>query len=107
MIFERISAVTREPAAIAAQQVRLLARYQPEGGFRALNPEDPLYWGVVAQLAAVRLDVMGRRAKFKLGQNRPAATRRRIIAEPHKRGRFPGQTLSADQAGAPTAAPVV
>jgi len=107
MIFERISAVTREPAVVAAQQVRLLARYQPEGGFRALNPEDPLYWGVVAELAAVRRDVIGRRAKFKLGQNRPAATHYQIIAELRKRGRFLGQTLGADQAGAPTAAPVV
>ncbi len=59
------------------------------------------------QLAAVRLDVMGRRAKFKLGQNRPAATHYQIIAELRKRGRFLGQTLGADQAGAPTAAPVV
>src|SRR5712691_2772768 len=92
----------RRPAGPAARPC-----YEPEGGFRALNPEDPLYWGALAQLAAVRLDVMWRRAKFKLGQNRPAATRRRIIAEPHKRGRFLGQTLSADQAGAPTAAPVV
>ncbi len=42
---------------------------------------------VVAQLAAVRLDIVGRRVKFKLGQNRPAEIRRRVIAELRARGR--------------------
>jgi len=81
VIFECVAAVTRDPRAVAAQQVRLLARYQPEGGFRALSPDDPLYRGALEQLAAVRLEVTTRRAKFKLGQNRPAEARRRIIGE--------------------------
>lgn len=87
VIFECVAAVTRDPRAVAAQQVRLLARYQPEGGFRALSPDDPLYRGALAQLAAVRLEITTRRAKFKLGQNRPAEARRRIIGELRKRGR--------------------
>ena len=113
VIFECASTVTREPAAVAAQQVRLLARYQPEGGFRSLDPEDPLYRAALAQLAAVRLDVTARRAKFKLGQNRPAESRRRIIAELRKRGRPLDSraadalewTLDIDRAGAPTVVP--
>lgn len=113
VIFECLASVRREPAAVAAQQVRLLARYQPEGGFRPLDPEDPLYQGALKQLAAVRLLVTARRAKFKLGQNRPAEARRRIIAELRKRGRpLDGRaadalewTLGIDQAGARTAAP--
>ena len=36
-------------------QQRLLARYQPEGGFRPLDPNNPLYRGAMAQLAAVTL----------------------------------------------------
>jgi len=87
VIFECVGAVIRDPVAVAAQQVRLLARYQPEGGFRPLDPVDPLYRGALAQLAAVRLEVTTRRAKFKLGQNRPAEARRRIISELRKRGR--------------------
>jgi uncharacterized protein len=87
VIFECVGAVTRDPAAVAAQQVRLLARYQPEGGFRPLDPGDPLYRGALGQLAAVRLEVTTRRAKFKLGQNRPADVRRQIISELRKRGR--------------------
>ncbi|MEX2146452.1 MAG: FMN-binding negative transcriptional regulator, partial [Candidatus Rokuibacteriota bacterium] len=80
VIFECTAAVVEEPAAVAAQQVDLLARYQPEGGFRALQPDDPLYTGALAQLAAVRLSVHGVRPKFKLGQNRPPESRQRIIA---------------------------
>jgi len=87
VIFECAGTVARDPAAVAAQQVRLLARYQPEGGFRPLDPEDPLYRGALRQLAAVRLEVTARRAKFKLGQNRTADARRRIISELRKRGR--------------------
>ena len=87
VIFECEARIDEDPAAVAAQQVRLLARYQPEGGFRALDPSDPLYRGAMAQLAAVKLEIIRWRAKFKLGQNRPAAARRRVIAELRKRGR--------------------
>jgi transcriptional regulator len=87
VLFECQATVIEDPQAVAAQQLRLLARYQPEGGYRPLDPLDPLYRGAMAQLAAVRLDVVGRRAKFKLGQNRPAETRRKIIGELMKRGR--------------------
>jgi predicted FMN-binding regulatory protein PaiB len=87
VLFECRATVIEDPQAVAAQQVRLLARYQPEGGYRSLDPLDPLYRGAMAQLAAVRLDVIGRRAKFKLGQNRPAETRRKVIGELLKRGR--------------------
>ena len=95
VIFECDARVEEEPLAVAAQQQRLLARYQPEGGFRALDPDDPLYRGAMAQLAAVRLEIIGWRAKFKLGQNRPAEARRRVIAELRKRGR-PGDGRAAD-----------
>lgn len=87
VILECTAAVSEDPEDIAAQQRRLLARYQPEGRFRALAPADPLYSGALAQIAALRLSIERRRAKFKLGQNRPAEARRRVIAELQKRGR--------------------
>ncbi len=87
VIFECAATVVEDPAAVAAQQRRLLARYQPEAGYRPLDPADPLYRGALAQLAAVRLAVTRCRTKFKLGQNRPAEARRRVIAELRKRGR--------------------
>ena len=95
MIFECEATVVEDPAAVAAQQERLLARYQPEGGFRSLDPESPLYRGAMTQLAAVRLDISRWRAKFKLGQNRPAEARRQVIAELRKRGR-PNDGHAAD-----------
>jgi len=95
VIFECEATVVEDPAAVAAQQERLLARYQPEGGFRPLDPESPLYRGAMAQLAAVRLDINRWRAKFKLGQNRPAEARRQVIAELRRRGR-PNDGRAAD-----------
>lgn len=95
VIFECRGTVVEDPAAVAAQQVRLLARYQPEGGFRALDPEDPLYRGALRMLAAVRLDVVRTRVKFKLAQNRPPEARRRVIAELRRRGR-PTDARAAD-----------
>ena len=79
VIFECTATVIDDPAAVAAQQQRLMARYQPEGGFRAIDPDDPLYRGALRQLAAVRLTVERVRTKFKLGQNRSPETRRKVI----------------------------
>lgn len=95
VIFECRATVIEDPAAVAAQQVRLLGRYQPEGGFRAVAAADPLYRGALDRLAAVQLRVERTRVKFKLGQNRPAEARRRVIAELRKRGR-PTDTRAAD-----------
>jgi predicted FMN-binding regulatory protein PaiB len=95
VIFECEASVVEDPAAVAAQQQRLLARYQPEGGFRPLDPGDTLYRGAMAQLAAVTLQINRWRAKFKLGQNRPAEARRQVIAELRKRGR-PNDGRAAD-----------
>jgi predicted FMN-binding regulatory protein PaiB len=95
VIFECQATVLEDPVAVAAQQVRLLARYQPEGGFRALDPDDPLYRGALGQLAAVRLGIQATRVKFKLAQNRPPEARRRVIAELRRRGR-PADARAAD-----------
>jgi transcriptional regulator len=95
VIFECLGSVSEEPEAVAAQQLRLLAKHQQEGGFRPLAVGDPLYAGHLARLAALGLQVLRRRVKFKLGQNRPVETRRRVIAELRKRGR-PNDARAAD-----------
>jgi hypothetical protein len=95
VIFDCEADVSRDAAALAEQQARLLARYQPEGGFRPLAPDDPLYQGAIAHIAAVRLAIRATRAKFKLGQNRPVEVRARIAGELRRRGR-PNDARAAD-----------
>jgi uncharacterized protein len=87
VIFVCEATVFEDAAVLAEQQMRLLARYQPEGGFRPVTPEDPLYRGAIAHIAAVRLAIKDRRVKFKLGQNRSVAVRTKIVEEMRKRGR--------------------
>jgi len=87
VIFECVATVSDDAAVLAEQQMRLLGRYQPEGGFRPVTADDPLYRGAIDHIAAVRLAITVRRAKFKLGQNRPLDVRGRIVEELRKRGR--------------------
>jgi predicted FMN-binding regulatory protein PaiB len=95
VIFDCEATISEDAAVLAAQQSRLLGRYQPEGGFRPVTPDDPLYRGAIAHIAAVRLGVRARRLKFKLGQNRPLDTRAKIVEELRKRGR-PNDQRAAD-----------
>jgi predicted FMN-binding regulatory protein PaiB len=95
VIYECVATVAEDPEVVAAQQRRLLDRYQPEGGYRPLDPADPLYRGALGQLAAVTLRITRCRPKFKLGQNRPVETRRAVIAELRRRGR-PSDARAAD-----------
>jgi predicted FMN-binding regulatory protein PaiB len=94
VLFDCEAAVSDDPAELAGQQTRLMARYQPEGGFRPVTPEHPLYAGAIRHIAAVRLAVRARRAKFKLAQNRPLDVRARIVEHLRKRGR-PGDERAA------------
>jgi predicted FMN-binding regulatory protein PaiB len=87
VIFECEAAVSEDAAELAAQQMRLLARYQPEGGFQPVTPDHPLYRGAIGHIAAVRLRVCDRRVKFKLAQNRSLEVRASIVRELRKRSR--------------------
>jgi predicted FMN-binding regulatory protein PaiB len=79
--------ISRDPAVLAQQQTRLLARYQPEGGFRAVTPDEPIYRGAFCVIAAIRLQIVGRKVKWKIGQNRAPEKRANVVAELRKRGR--------------------
>ncbi len=87
VMFDCEATVSSDAVKLAAQQMRLLARYQPEGGFRPVTAEDPMYRGAIHHIAAVRLDVRSRRAKFKLAQNRPPEVRAKIVEALRTRGR--------------------
>ena len=87
VIFDCLARVSEDVAVIAAQQMRLMARYQPEGRFRPVTAEDPMYKGALHYICAVTLTVERTRVKFKTAQNRPPDSRRAIIAELRKRNR--------------------
>ena len=87
VIFECRATVSADANALAAQQMRLMARYQPEAGFRPVSPEHPIYRGALATIRAIRLDIQSTRVKFKLAQNRPPQVRANLIRELRKRGR--------------------
>jgi predicted FMN-binding regulatory protein PaiB len=88
VLFEcEVAMISRDAAVLSAQQTRLLARYQPEGGFRTVTADEPIYRGAFGVIAAVRLAVTGRKVKWKLGQNRKPEARARVAAELRKRGR--------------------
>jgi predicted FMN-binding regulatory protein PaiB len=87
VIFDCLARVSEDVAVIAAQQMRLMARYQPEGRFRPVTAEDPMYKGALHHICAVTLTVERTRVKFKTAQNRPPDSRRAIIAELRKRNR--------------------
>jgi predicted FMN-binding regulatory protein PaiB len=95
VVFECEASISKDGAALAEQQMRLMARYQPEGRFRSISSGDALYRGAVGVIAAIRLRIARRRVKFKLAQNRPPEVRRRIVAELRKRGR-PNDGRAAD-----------
>jgi predicted FMN-binding regulatory protein PaiB len=95
VVFECEASVSEDGAALAAQQTRLLARYQPEGGFRPVVADDPLYRGAIASIAAIRLEIRERRVKFKLGQNRSPQIRAELVRQLRSRGR-PHDANAAD-----------
>ena len=87
VIFECDAVLSEDAAVLAAQQARIMQRYQPEGGYKAIAAEDPLYRGAIAHIVALRLEVRARRVKFKLGQNRTPEVRAKVARELRKRGR--------------------
>jgi predicted FMN-binding regulatory protein PaiB len=95
VIFDCEAMVYEDAAVLADQQARLLARYQPEGGYKPVAPDDPLYRGAIGVIAAVQLQIKNRRVKFKLGQNRSLDVRAKIVTELRKRGR-PNDARAAD-----------
>ena len=95
VIFDCVARVSEDVTVIAEQQMRLMARYQPEGRFRRVSADDPMYKGALHHIAAVTLTVERTRVKFKLAQNRTPEQRGAIIAELRKRQR-PADARAAD-----------
>jgi predicted FMN-binding regulatory protein PaiB len=82
------------PDAVAEHLRSLLSRYQPEGRYVAVDADNEMYAKMLRRLTVVRLPITRARSKFKLGQQRPADMRQRIIAELRQRNRPADQTAA-------------
>lgn len=80
------AALVDDPAAMVEPLVRLLERLQPDGGYVSLSADHHRYRGSLEALVLIRLEPVAIRPKWKLGQNRPEATRRRIVERLRARG---------------------
>ena len=67
-IVEGQAHVVNEPAAIADHLNRLITRYQPEGRYRPVTANDPMYAPAVVRLVMISIEPTRMWGKFKLGQ---------------------------------------
>jgi transcriptional regulator len=95
VIFECEAEVSEDPEVLAAQQRRLMAHYQPDGGHQPVTTEHAMYRGPIGELAAITLHVRARKVKWKLAQNRTRDQRESLIARLRERGR-PSDAGAAD-----------
>lgn len=89
VIFEGEAHVDGEPTAVAAHLSRLVARYQPEQGYRPVTATDPMYAPGVSRLVMIRIDPSRVWGKFKQGQQLSAEDRARVakaLAVRHRNG---------------------
>jgi transcriptional regulator len=86
VIFECDAQVSEDVEVLAAQQQRLMAHYQPDGGHKPVSTEHAMYRGPLGTLAAITLTVRDRKVKWKLAQNRDRAMREKVIAHLRERG---------------------
>jgi transcriptional regulator len=95
VIFECDVEVSDDPQVLAAQQQRLMAHYQPDGGYKPVTADQAMYRGPFNEISALTLTVRARKVKWKLAQNRDRAMREKLIANLRQRAR-PGDASAAD-----------
>jgi transcriptional regulator len=93
--YECEASVSTEPADVAAALARLLAAYEP-GEAHAPLEDGPRYGARLRRLAALRLRVVRRQAKFKVGAAPPPADARARVVAGLRRRRQPGDARAAE-----------
>src|SRR5688572_13537717 len=83
--FECQAEQSEDVEVLAAQQQRLMAHYQPDGGHKPVTTEHAMYRGPLGTLTALTLQVRARKVKWKLAQNRGRKTREKVIANLRER----------------------
>ena len=65
---------------------RLMEKYQPEGKFRKISPQDPMYEKVLRATGVYALTVEEVSGKFKFAQNKSREERQKVISWLKERG---------------------
>lgn len=86
--------VSLDPADVAAALRRLLAAYEPEAEYRAIEPGD-FYGARLKRLATMRLRVLRQQAKFKTGLSGSRQRKLKSVGFLRQRG-APGDERAAD-----------
>ena len=66
---------------------KLMAKYQPEGGFKEIKPDDKMYTNLLTKTAVIGINAEKVTAKVKVGQQYPEERRRALIEKLEERGR--------------------
>ena len=77
--------LSTDVAGVESHLQRLLAKYQPEGRYAAIDRNDPLYGKYMAALTLVRIDAQDIRSKFKLAQRTSEVDRGQIVRQLRER----------------------
>ena len=86
----------QEPAEKCAILNLLMEKYQPEGRYRRLSPEEEMYKKVLRATAVFALIPETMTGKFKFAQQRSEEDRRKIAAKLRERGN-PSDLLAAEE----------
>jgi predicted FMN-binding regulatory protein PaiB len=91
--YECRAAWSTDPADVAAALARLLAAYEPDASYEPIR-DDAFYGGRLRRLASLRLRIVERQAKFKVGPAVPDEKKREIAGRLRSRG-LPGDERAA------------
>lgn len=75
-----------DPAEKARGLQALMRKYQPEGGYRPLDHEDPRYERAIAGVGVFRVDVESWSGKVRMAQNLSEESRRDLVKRLRERG---------------------
>jgi nitroimidazol reductase NimA-like FMN-containing flavoprotein (pyridoxamine 5'-phosphate oxidase superfamily) len=70
-----------EPGAKAVALQALMEKMQPEGGYRPIAADDPVYRKSFESVGVIRLEIERLTAKFKFGQSLPYRKRANVAAQ--------------------------
>jgi nitroimidazol reductase NimA-like FMN-containing flavoprotein (pyridoxamine 5'-phosphate oxidase superfamily) len=81
-----VGSIVSDPHEKAIALQALMEKHQPEGRFRTIRSDDPMYTKAIAEVGIFRISPERVTTKFKLGQNESEKHRRHLIDRLRERG---------------------